>query len=133
MSRFFNGNEGIVKSNGVEVCINKWDLERSVDEQETTSTCDAGYYSSIAGSKKATISVDFKFDASQNIAGNPPDINEGSVVALQLYLESRTGPYFDFPKALILSVKITSTVNGVVEGSFNAVNQGPYTVPTTDF
>lgn len=133
MSRFFSGNEGIAKAESTTLCITQWQFTDAVQAIDTTNACQSGYTSVIAGSRKGTGSMTFHYDAEQSPWADPPDLNAGSKIHIELFLENSSGPKIDLPVAMITNLQVTSAVNGVVSCVANFENDGVYTLPTTSF
>lgn len=130
MADYQTGKLGKVTSEGTDLPVTSWSLDAAVDEIDATSTAEAGYNQSEGGVQKASGTVEINWDADTMPHSNPPNINEGQVVALVLYVGDPANlKYWSIPTALITRVNTRSAVRDKVSISFDFASRGAYSPP----
>jgi len=102
------GVEGKVTSEAQEILgIDNWSADLSADSIEVTDYQSDGWKEKIAGNKECTGTFEGNWETAQDISSDPPNLNEGEIVTLELFVEDTTAPIqkltFD---ALITNVNI---------------------------
>jgi len=119
MAVAYTGNNGTVTVDGTNMCVTQFQFTKTNTDEDTTSTCDAGWDDQIVTSRNIQGSFSYHYD---------PDKHEGlmagETVTLVLTLPGGTasGP------ATLTSVQVTSQVKQTVKGVANFKSKGPWTI-----
>lgn len=132
------GRTGRVFINGIELCVTNWELTITAQEEDTTSSCSAGYEEFEYGVTGAQFTLDADWDITKNIHSDPPNLVPGDVIdTLKLYVHSDSGtgledgPYYSFA-AGVGSIRITTPAKGKVTYSISGRSRGAITYPTSN-
>jgi len=86
------GKNGQVTSEATVVAgCDNWSLDTEGDVVETTDYESAGVKDFIPANIGWSGSFELNYDTAQDIANDPPNINEGEVVALELFIDHVAG------------------------------------------
>lgn len=87
------GVEGQVTSNALEVLgIDNWAADLSADSIEVTDYQSDGWKEKIAGNKECTGTFEGNWETTQDISQDPPGLEEGAIVTLELFVQDTTLP-----------------------------------------
>lgn len=133
MARLFTGSTGKVVVGATTLNVKSWEATPTCDLQENTHSGTAGYKTFNAGNFGMTGTVSFEYDAEANPTDNPPNLNVGQSVALDLYLEDTAGFYIDVPVAIIRETPIAVTNGANVTFTVQWTASGTWTMPAGAF
>lgn len=122
------GKDGKVTVAGTELAMTKWEVDDKIEKVNRTNAKTGGYSKSAAGPKSATGTVSCHWEGDANVM-DAPGIYPGAVVAIKCYISGTSGPYYDFPTALIESSKMTTEIEGGVDFEFSFDANGTFTDP----
>lgn len=112
-----SGKDGKFDIGGTEFCTVSWSCDVSVDEVDTTSSCDDGQETVAAGISKCRGSAVMTYDPATGIVANL--IPGTTVSSMKLYYNATT--YIDIPSALITSLGTALEVKGGIQVTVNFV------------
>lgn len=118
------GSEGYVKVGSPAVTVAEvrdWSISENADTIETTSMGDAAR-TYVAGLTSASGSINVHYDDTDTTGQGAMTI--GSSVTLELYVDADT---YASMTAIITEAGVSSTTDGVVEGSFSFTVDGAVT------
>jgi len=129
---FKTGKEGSVSVQATTLNVTGWSGTDEVAELESTHSGSGGFYTTEAGPRKFSGTVNANWQEDQNPHADPPNVVAGQIVAIKLFVgPTADNIFYDFVEARIISVGPTSEVGGIVKYSFNFVNHGTFTIPTS--
>jgi hypothetical protein len=123
---------------GNEFCIRDLDISEVGDEEDTTSTCDAGNDNADIGNTHLEGSFNYQWDVTDNPFDDPPNLDVGQVHgSSKIYVHStggagaEDGPYWGLTM-LITRHQCNMPIRGTVNGTVTFRSKGAYTLPTGD-
>jgi len=120
------GVKGAVKSGVTEVLgIDNFSVDLSADPVETTDYLDDGYKSHISGNKSMAGTFEGNWDTAQDIAADPPNLNEGEIISIELYIDDAV-PYKVSGDVLIQNVNISVPQADKARFTVTFVSDGAY-------
>lgn len=133
VSRKLTGKKGRMVITGVNVAMTKFSIEAKADKQDVTGSESGGSYEYADGLHGWSGNAECNFDAAQNPHTNPPNINEGAIVAASFLVENTAGANGTYSGNIIIDkVKIDLTVAGKVTYAFDFTGSGVLTKPTAN-
>jgi hypothetical protein len=127
------GKNGRVTCDGTIVAVTKFSLEMKADKQDVTGSESGGAYEYADGLHGWSGSFDANYDAAQNPHVDPPDINEGAIIAAQFMVENTAGANGTYSGNIIVDkVKVDLVVAGKVTYSVDFTGTLACTKPTAN-
>lgn len=126
-----SGKSAKVRVNNTAHYAEEWDVEPEADLLDANSFEGGGYKDYIAGLFGAGFTVRGWYDAGANPFDAPMNIQIGTVLTnVKIYVNDTTGPFWNFPKAIVATTPHKANVKGRVELSFTAKGKGTFSYPT---
>ena len=120
-----------VRVNGSTLYAVKWDVDPTSDMLDISNFEGGGYRNFIEGLKQATVTVEGWWDGGANPFDVPLSIKNGSILTnFRCYVSDTTGPYWDFPSAIVEGTPMSADVGMEIKWRFTVRAKGTYTFPT---
>jgi len=133
MARFFAGSSGKVVVGATTLNVKSWEATPTCDLQENTHSGTGGYRTFNAGNMGMTGTVTMEWDAEANPTSDPPNLNVGQSIALNLFLENAAGFFINVPSALVRETPIVVTNESNVTFTVQWTANGTWTMPAGNF
>ena len=132
-TRKLAGKLGRVTVDSTNIGVETFELDINSEKQETTNSESSGWREFVAGISGWSGSFSATYDAGQNPHADPPDINQGNILAASFILEvgatnEANGTYSG--NIFVESVKISLDVQGKVKYDVTFTGTGQLTIPT---
>lgn len=129
----YSGKNGRVTSEAtvIDGAMN-WNVDSEADALDATDYADAGVSDYVPGNSRWSGSFELNFDDSQDISADPPNVNVGEIVALELFISHVTDLKLT-GNAEITGVSVTTPQADLVTVTVNFQGKGALTkdfVPT---
>lgn len=130
-----SGKHGRLFIGEQEFCAEDWEIQEIGEEEDVTSTCDAGNASVEIGVTQLQGTINYTWDVTRNPYVGPPALNVGSKHAeTKLYVHATSGeglqdgPFWDFT-LIVIQHSFSIPVKGKVAGTLEFKSTGSYTNP----
>lgn len=132
---FTSGKASSVSVGGSTVKHGKgWSVEPAGQEVRTDNTSTNGYSDRIVAMKDIKATLEFDWDASDNLMDSPSFAIGQVLTNLYLYLDKvATGPYWLLPSAIVLTTPMQAKVGDAIKWTVTVANKGAFTAPTGSF
>lgn len=124
---------------GTEFCAEDWSIQETANEEDTTSTCDAGNMTQEFGPGRLEGTINATWDASDNPYDRTPQLKVGNKYPnTKLYVNASpgvgaaNGPFFGLTLQVASGVETSVPVKGKVTVTIPFLSHGAYNLPVGD-
>jgi len=130
MDDFRSGKTGTATINGTELAVTDWSVTPGVEIVRFRNSRTGTYDQKEGTFRDASGTISFDYDFDQSPWGAPLSLEEGDTVTnVRLYLNGTSGPYWEFPSAVITGTPQSLSTAGKITTSINFENSGVFTRP----
>ncbi len=107
---FNHGMDGRVVADNTTLNVEEWTFTATTATEDVTHMESEKHEEVIKALRSGEGSLKMTWDAANPALSDPPDLNDGSEIAMKLYIDKAAGVYWNIPKAFITSTPMTANV-----------------------